>query len=627
MTSEPPHYQLRSVFADGSSSLPEIFPISELPTHAISSRRGFLGAGAALAVLTGSAGTAHDAQAAPFPGGSQVKAHQKFVADLEFSPDDSYLVSASHDRTAKIWDFSADVWAIEHDRAVRNVAINPDGQFIATCSNDRTIQIVSHSGDLVHELTGHDRSVNSVEFLSIDRLASASYDRTIRIWNVLAGNELQSLAAHEGAVHALARIPNSDYFVSASSDKTVGLWNAESGELIARLEGHEGSIVDIRAVPSGWGFVTRSTDKTLGIWNLQKRALVRRLTAPWDNLDAIAIGAGSDQLATAKNQKISTWTMPQGESIHTLEGHRSRVTCLAYSNDGNRLASGDSSGVILIWNLASGKLESALFDADANPTASEGVSFEIEIDGRVVTYSLPCGSPLPPNATCVCNCVPGTLRLTSAYVPRNRKPDKIADQPRIRRPRQRRVYPISPVRAFIHPATQPRTFVLPATRPIYKPRSGMRSRSSSSCSCNKVCSCIPVCQAHLLLHKSTTVRSMAEQLLLAMGKMELTYLKWATNSAGGLLRERLSDLMARIERGELPDKDRWPAAAECLSLLDDEHFVVSVMAAQFLSIYRDNPGLPSVSEAPRIKVDHILRQADAIAWFTQTEKHASEESR
>jgi WD40 repeat protein len=104
-----------------------------------------------------------------------------------------------------------------------------------------------------------------------------------------------------------------------------------------------------------------------------------------------------------------------------IGGHAATVLSLALSTDGKLLVSGDAEGVILVWDLSAAepdvkpcRLRGYLFDAAANQ--SDAISYKVydRITGGTITYTLPCGSPIPPGATCVCNCVPGSWSAPSS---------------------------------------------------------------------------------------------------------------------------------------------------------------------------------------------------------------------
>ena len=70
------------------------------------------------------------------------------------------------------------------------------------------------------------------------RLASASADKTARVWRVADGGLVATLTGHRGGVSDCAWSAGSDYLATASDDKTLGLWDARTGKLLRQLTGH-----------------------------------------------------------------------------------------------------------------------------------------------------------------------------------------------------------------------------------------------------------------------------------------------------------------------------------------------------------------------------------------------------
>src|SRR5271155_706782 len=77
------------------------------------------------------------------------------------------------------------------------------------------------------------------------RLASASSDKTVKIWDASSGECLQTLEGHSGAVKSVAFSHDSARLASASDDKTVEIWDASSGECLQTLEGHSGWVSSV----------------------------------------------------------------------------------------------------------------------------------------------------------------------------------------------------------------------------------------------------------------------------------------------------------------------------------------------------------------------------------------------
>ncbi|KAF2183663.1 hypothetical protein K469DRAFT_667871 [Zopfia rhizophila CBS 207.26] len=117
-------------------------------------------------------------------------------------------------------------------------------------------------------LEGHSGSVSSVAF-SYDsaRLASASLDKTVKIWDASSGECLQTLEGHSGLVSSVAFSYDLARLASASLDKTVKIWDASSGECLQTLEGHSGSVYSVAFSYDSTRLASASDDKTVKIWD------------------------------------------------------------------------------------------------------------------------------------------------------------------------------------------------------------------------------------------------------------------------------------------------------------------------------------------------------------------------
>jgi WD40 repeat protein len=117
-------------------------------------------------------------------------------------------------------------------------------------------------------LEGHSSWVTSVAFSSDSgRLASASYDSTVKIWDTSSGECLQTLEGHSGEVWSVAFSPDSGRLVSASEDKTVKIWDASSGECLQTLEGHSGGVTSVAFSSDSGQLASASNDSTVKIWD------------------------------------------------------------------------------------------------------------------------------------------------------------------------------------------------------------------------------------------------------------------------------------------------------------------------------------------------------------------------
>ena len=111
-------------------------------------------------------------------------------------------------------------------------------------------------------------------------LATASFDKTARIWDAHTGAQLVVFSGHDQIVTAAAYSPDGAYLVTASYDKSARIWDAQTGALLRVLSGHTGPLQTVGYSPDGNRIVTAGEDRTC-VFGMRIRACSSRVCRPW----------------------------------------------------------------------------------------------------------------------------------------------------------------------------------------------------------------------------------------------------------------------------------------------------------------------------------------------------------
>uniref|UniRef100_A0A0D2XTR7 NACHT domain-containing protein n=2 Tax=Fusarium oxysporum (strain Fo5176) TaxID=660025 RepID=A0A0D2XTR7_FUSOF len=203
---------------------------------------------------------------------------QAYVSALTFSPrrsvtrrlfkeeEPSWILAKP--TIAENWD--ACLETLEgHDGGVNWVVFSPDGQRLASASREGTVKMWDiGTGHCTATLEGHGGGVHSVVFsLDGQRLASASHDTTVKIWDATTGHCMATLRGHDDEVCSVAFSLDGQRLASASRDRTVKIWDATTGECTATLEGHHGCVNSVVFSPDGQRLASASIDRIAKIWD------------------------------------------------------------------------------------------------------------------------------------------------------------------------------------------------------------------------------------------------------------------------------------------------------------------------------------------------------------------------
>jgi WD40 repeat protein len=166
-----------------------------------------------------------------------------------------------------------------HSDSVSSVAFSHDSTRLASASDDRTVKIWdASSGACLQTLKGHVSHVMSVAFShDSTRLASASSNRIVKIWDASSGACLQTLKDHSKSISSVAFSHNSTRLASSSDDSTVKIWDVSSGACLQTLRGHIRSVNSVAFSYDATQLASASADRTVKIWDASSSACLQTL--------------------------------------------------------------------------------------------------------------------------------------------------------------------------------------------------------------------------------------------------------------------------------------------------------------------------------------------------------------
>ncbi|HEY9768843.1 MAG TPA: caspase family protein [Coleofasciculaceae cyanobacterium] len=245
-----------------------------------------------------------------------------------------------------------------HQDTISQIKYSPDGKLIASASWDKTIKLWdAENGKLIDSLIGHQDGVNSIAFSPDSQtLISGSEDRTIKIWNITNQPKLsQTLTGHTDSIKAVTISPDGRLIASAGYDNTIKLWTL-AGKLLQTIDAHNLAITSLTFTSDSQTLASASWDNTVKLWSIQDAGktnqLLHILTGHQDGVTTIALNADGTLLASGSGDRtIRLWDTQTGELIKSLRGHTSQINSLTFSSNDQFMISAEEQQGLFWWNL------------------------------------------------------------------------------------------------------------------------------------------------------------------------------------------------------------------------------------------------------------------------------------
>ena len=336
------------------------------------------------------------------------------ISSISFSPDGKTIVSGSDDGNVRLWDVLTGERLQTFTRnanQVLSVAFSPDGKIIASGGDDTSEEGPgvgihlrdAHTGELLKVLEGNKYGTLSVCFSPDGKTLASGGDRSsdniLLLWDVDTGEPIETFRSHErfGSFTSVTFSPDGNIIASASRDKTIRLWSPHTGLLLKTISGHTEPVNSVIFSPDGKLFISAAADG-IRVWDTDTNELIKFLPVPafsvvfspdgntfvsgssdgirvWDTrnlellktmtrdlvpIESVVFSPDGNTIAGGRENNLHLWDVHANEHLKAFIGHTDSVRSVVFSPDGQTIASGSEDKTIRLWNTHTGELTKTL---------------------------------------------------------------------------------------------------------------------------------------------------------------------------------------------------------------------------------------------------------------------------
>lgn len=234
-------------------------------------------------------------------------------------------------------------------------AYSKDGKLLAVAGGDRKIRIYdAASYTLKHTLIGHQALIFDIQFSNNSNvISSASWDGTLRTWDIEKGTWTSYIELDDGAPYILRYSPNDLYILSGDLYKNIDFWETDTRGKFRTLIGHTEPISGIEFSKDGQNVVTSSWDGKIKLWHTLTGMQIAKFNDKGAPIYSVNFSPDQKRIISGDgDRKIKFWNIETGQLEEQLSGHVSAVTDIKLTSDGKLMISRGMNGEVIVWDYA-----------------------------------------------------------------------------------------------------------------------------------------------------------------------------------------------------------------------------------------------------------------------------------
>ncbi|GAB4573414.1 MAG: hypothetical protein Kow0077_15750 [Anaerolineae bacterium] len=305
--------------------------------------------------------------------------HTGTLLDVAFSPDGTLAVTASRDRTLRVWNITNQEALHRYNQGmpVTAVDVSPDNKLIAIAEGQSTGNLWLYDPEThepVRMIPGPGIAVapGAVAFhpngryvlIGAEDVTGRTGAKALILWDIETGEKRWDLTGHQTYVRSVAISPDGRLALSGSqaledNPAVIGeliLWNLDTGQIADRFD-TEQDITAIEFNRTGSRAITSSAfSRSATLWDIETRQAIHVFPDQPGFVLSVIFGPYEDTIITATHEgNIIEWDIESGEELRRFVGHDGPVWSLALAPNNQMLAAGSADGNIILWDYDSGQ--------------------------------------------------------------------------------------------------------------------------------------------------------------------------------------------------------------------------------------------------------------------------------